>query len=46
VNKAFDPFLPAFGVIALIALWYLAVWNRIVDPVLLPPPGDTFQAMY
>jgi sulfonate transport system permease protein len=46
VNKAFDPFLPAFGVVALIALWYLAVWNRIVDPVLLPPPGDTFQAMY
>jgi sulfonate transport system permease protein len=46
MKKALDPFLPALGVIALIALWYLAVWNRIVDPVLLPSPADTFQAMY
>lgn len=46
MKKALDLFLPAFGVIGLIALWYLAVWNRIVDPVLLPSPADTFQAMY
>jgi NitT/TauT family transport system permease protein len=46
MNKAFDPFLPVFGVVGLIALWYLAVWYRVVDPVLLPSPGDTFQAMY
>jgi sulfonate transport system permease protein len=46
MKKALDPFLPALGVIGLIALWYLAVWNRIVDPVLLPSPADTFQAMY
>jgi NitT/TauT family transport system permease protein len=46
MKKAFDPFLPIFGVLGLIALWYLAVWYRIVDPVLLPSPGDTFQAMY
>ena len=46
MKKALDPFLPIFGVAGLIALWYLAVWKRIVDPVLLPSPGDTFQAMY
>jgi sulfonate transport system permease protein len=46
MRKAFDPFLPVLGVIGLIALWYLAVWIRIVDPVLLPSPTDTFQAMY
>jgi sulfonate transport system permease protein len=46
MKKAFDPFLPIFGVVGLIALWYLAVWYRIVDPVLLPSPGDTFRAMY
>ena len=43
MKKAFDPFLPVLGVVGLIALWYLAVWKRIVDPVLLPSPADTFQ---
>ena len=46
MKKVFDPFLPVLGVVGLIALWYLAVWNRIVDPVLLPSPADTFRAMY
>ena len=46
MRKAIDPFLPVLGVLGLIALWYLAVWYRIVDPVLLPSPGDTFRAMY
>jgi sulfonate transport system permease protein len=46
MKKALDPFLPVIGVLGLIALWYAAVWYRIVDPVLLPSPGDTFQAMY
>ena len=46
MKKALDPFLPILGVAGLIALWYFAVWKRIVDPVLLPSPGDTFQAMY
>jgi ABC-type nitrate/sulfonate/bicarbonate transport system permease component len=41
-----DPFLPVAGVIGLIVLWYIAVWNRVVDPVLLPSPTDTFKAMY
>jgi ABC-type nitrate/sulfonate/bicarbonate transport system permease component len=40
-----DAFLPLVGVAALILVWYLAVWVRVVDPVLLPPPEDAFGAM-
>jgi NitT/TauT family transport system permease protein len=40
-----DAFLPAIGVIGLVVLWYLAVWAKIVDPVLLPPPQDAFAAL-
>jgi ABC-type nitrate/sulfonate/bicarbonate transport system permease component len=41
-----ETFLPIIGVIGLIALWYWAVWAKIVDPVLLPPPTATFRAMW
>src|SRR5271163_4515193 len=44
--KRFDPFLPLVGVVVLIALWYVAVWSRVVDSVLLPSPTDTFRAMW
>jgi NitT/TauT family transport system permease protein len=38
-------FLPLVGIAGLVALWYLAVWARVVDPVLLPPPEAAFGAM-
>lgn len=41
-----ETFLPIIGVIGLIALWYWAVWAKIVDPVLLPPPSAAFRAMW
>ncbi len=41
-----DLFLPIIGVVALILLWYLAVWFQVVDPVLLPSPTDTFRALW
>jgi ABC-type nitrate/sulfonate/bicarbonate transport system permease component len=41
-----DLYLPVLGVVALLALWYLAVWTKVVDPVLLPSPVDTFRAMW
>src|SRR5215467_10694315 len=44
--RRLDPYLPIFGVVGLIVLWYLAVWARLVDPVLLPSPVDTFRAMW
>jgi NitT/TauT family transport system permease protein len=44
--RRFDPYLPVIGVAGLILLWYVAVWVRIVDPVLLPLPTDTFRALW
>lgn len=38
--------LPAIGVVGLIVVWYLAVFAHVVDPVLLPPPGATFRALW
>lgn len=38
-------FLPVVGVVGLVVVWYLAVWVRLVDPVLLPPPEQAFQAL-
>lgn len=40
-----DAFLPVVGVVGLIAVWYVAVWVKVVDPVLLPSPGATFAAL-
>jgi ABC-type nitrate/sulfonate/bicarbonate transport system permease component len=44
--KRLDPFLPVVGVVALIVLWNVATWMRVVDPVLLPSPTATFKAMW
>ena len=44
--KRLDPFLPIVGVVGLIALWYFAVWNKVVDPVLLPSPTDAAIALW
>jgi ABC-type nitrate/sulfonate/bicarbonate transport system permease component len=41
-----DSYLPIVGVVGLIVLWYIAVWTRLVDPVLLPDPVATFKAMW
>lgn len=40
-----ETFLPLVGVAALILIWYVAVWVRLVDPVLLPTPEATFAAL-
>ena len=44
--KRLEPLLPVVGVVGLIALWSLTVWSRVVDPVLLPSPVETFRAMW
>lgn len=41
-----DALLPLIGVAVLIAIWYAGVYSRIVDPVLLPTPHATFEAMW
>ena len=40
------PYLPLIGVVGLIVIWYIAFWYRVVDPVLLPSPTDTFRALW
>jgi ABC-type nitrate/sulfonate/bicarbonate transport system permease component len=45
-KERLEPWLPALGVVALVIVWYFAVWMRVVDPVLLPSPVDTFGAMW
>ena len=42
----FDPFLPIVGVVGLSALWSVTVWYQLVDPILLPSPTQTFQALW
>jgi ABC-type nitrate/sulfonate/bicarbonate transport system permease component len=44
--KRLEPLLPVIGVVALILLWYVAVWLRAVDPVLLPSPTEAFRALW
>jgi len=44
--KRLTPYLPVVGVVALLAIWALTVWTRLVDPVLLPSPAATFRAMW
>lgn len=41
-----DSLLPFIGVAGLILIWQLLVTGRIIDPVLLPPPLTTAQAIY
>ena len=45
MNKL-DNYLPFLGVIGLVAVWYFAVWNKIVDPVLLPSPTASGWALW
>ena len=41
-----EALLPLIGVVVLIGAWYLGVWARIVDPVLLPTPDQSFSALW
>src|SRR6516165_71097 len=45
-DRRLDAYLPIIGVIGLIVIWYLAVWYKVVDRVLLPSPTDTFRALW
>ena len=44
--KRLDPYLPVLGVVGLIALWFVVAWNKWVDPVLLPSPESTMDALW
>lgn len=44
--RKFDPYLPLLGVAGLLALWYVAVLGKVVDPVLLPSPAASANALW
>lgn len=44
--RKFDPYLPLLGVAGLLALWYVAVLGKVVDPVLLPSPSASATALW
>ncbi len=44
--RKFDPYLPLLGVAGLLALWYVAVLGKVVDPVLLPSPAASATALW
>ena len=46
LTRRLDSLLPFAGVLGLIALWYLACFSRIVDPVLLPYPHQAARALW
>lgn len=45
-RRRLAPFVPLIGVAGLLALWQLAHFARIADPVLLPAPHEMFAALW
>jgi NitT/TauT family transport system permease protein len=45
-RRSSDLLVPLIGVVVMLALWYLAVKTRVIDPVLLPLPTDTARAAW
>jgi NitT/TauT family transport system permease protein len=45
-RRTSDLLVPLIGVTVMLALWYLAVRTRVIDPVLLPLPTDTARAAW
>jgi len=41
-----NPYLPIVGVVILVAVWYVAVLAKVIDPVLLPSPTDAAKAFW
>lgn len=46
LRQFLDHWTPLVGVIGLLIVWQIAVWFEVVDPVLLPSPGETFIAIW
>lgn len=45
-TKKLQAFLPIVGIAGLLAVWSLVTWRQWVDPVLLPSPASTFNALW
>lgn len=45
-TRKFEALRPIIGVAGLLAVWSLVTWKQWVDPVLLPSPALTFEALW
>ena len=45
-SRKAEAFLPAIGVVGLVAIWSLVTWRQWVDSVLLPSPIATFDSLW
>ncbi len=46
MRRRYGALTPAIGAIGFVALWWLVYRLRLVDPVLLPSPGEAFKAIW
>ncbi len=46
LRQSLGHWTPLVGVVGLLIVWQLAVLFKVVDPVLLPPPLETFAAIW
>lgn len=46
MTRFLDALVPLIGVAGLLAVWQVATWVEVVDPVLLPPPAAMFVAVW
>ena len=46
MRSKFETLTPAIGAIGFILLWWLIYQLKLIDPVLLPSPGDSFKAIW
>lgn len=46
MNERFGALTPALGAIGFLLLWWIVYQLKLVDPVLLPSPGDSIKAIW
>jgi ABC-type nitrate/sulfonate/bicarbonate transport system permease component len=46
MRERFGAWTPALGALAFIAIWWVVYQAKVVDPILLPSPQDSFKAIW
>lgn len=46
LNERLAKLAPVWGALAFLALWWIITTAKVIDPVLLPSPIDSFKALY
>jgi ABC-type nitrate/sulfonate/bicarbonate transport system permease component len=45
-GEKWSAFAPALGAVGFVIFWWLLYQSKVIDPVLLPSPGDSFKAIW